>query len=278
MALNKESTELAPFLKWAGGKRWFVKKHLDLLPKKFNTYIEPFIGSGAVFFKLNPNTAIINDLNTSLMNVYETIKNHPSDLINELHKHNNHHSKEYYYQIRRHQYENSIEQAGQFIYLNRTCFNGIYRVNLKGEFNVPIGTKNQVILENDDFSKIADRLANVQIFNQDFESIIDLAKKGDFIFVDPPYTVSHNINGFIKYNETLFSWNDQVRLYESLKRAHKRQVYFLCTNANHESIYELYKEEYFLKNVVNRYSSISGKKSSRNQYEEIVIRNYKKER
>lgn len=148
-------------------------------------------------------------------------------------------------------------------------------MNLKGEFNVPIGTKNKVILENDNFSKISERLANVQIFNQDFESIIDMAKKGDFIFVDPPYTVSHNNNGFIKYNETLFSWNDQVRLYESLKRAHKRQVYFLCTNAHHESICELYKEKYFLKNIVSRYSSISGKKSSRNQYEEIIIRNYK---
>lgn len=266
---------MTPFLKWAGGKRWFVKKHLDLLPKKFNTYIEPFVGSGAVFFKLNPSTAIINDLNANLMNVYETIKNHPSDLVHELQKHSNNHSKEYYYLIRSHQYDNSIEQAGQFIYLNRTCFNGIYRVNLKGEFNVPIGTKNQVILENDNFLKISERLSNAQIFNQDFESIIDLAKKGDFIFVDPPYTVSHNNNGFIKYNETLFSWNDQVRLCESLKRAHKRQVYFLCTNANHESICELYKEEYFLKNIVSRYSSISGKKSSRNQYEEIVIRNYK---
>lgn len=275
MDLSKNTTELPPFLKWAGGKRWFVKKHLDLLPKKFKTYIEPFVGSGAVFFKLNPRVAIINDLNTSLINVYETIKNNPESLVHELEKHNNNHSKDYYYYIRSHNYDSSVEQAGQFIYLNRTCFNGIYRVNLKGEFNVPIGTKTQAILESDDFLEVSERLTNVEIFNQDFESIIDMAKKGDFIFVDPPYTVSHNNNGFIKYNETLFSWNDQVRLCESLKRAHKRQVYFLCTNANHESINELYKEEYFSKDIVSRYSSISGKKSSRNQYEEIVIRNYK---
>jgi DNA adenine methylase len=275
MSLSEESSELAPFLKWAGGKRWFVKKHLDLLPKKFNTYIEPFIGSGAVFFKLNPMTAIINDLNENLMNVYKTIKNNPSDLVHELKKHHSNHSKNYYYYIRSHQYDDPLEQAGQFIYLNRTCFNGIYRVNLKGEFNVPIGTKTQVILESDDFLKISERLANVKIFNQDFESIIEMAQEGDFIFVDPPYTVSHNNNGFIKYNETLFSWNDQVRLYESLKRAHERHVYFLCTNANHQSINELYEEEFFSKDIVSRYSSISGKKSSRNQYEEIVIRNYK---
>ena len=275
MDLNKEKNELIPFLKWAGGKRWFVKKHLNFLPENFNTYIEPFIGSGAIFFKLQPQHAVINDVNSNLMNVYKTIKLNPTAIVDRLTQHHAHHSKEYYYSIINHIFKDPIDQAAQFIYLNRTCFNGIYRVNLKGEFNVPIGTKTQVLLENDNFLQISECLSKAQILNQDFETVIELAQEGDFIFADPPYTVSHNNNGFIKYNENLFSWDDQIRLYESLKRAHRRKVKILCTNANHKSIHELYKEKYFLKNVVSRFSSISGKNSSRNQYEEIIIRNYK---
>lgn len=275
MNQTNSDNEIQPFLKWAGGKRWFAKKHLSLLPKKFNTYIEPFIGSGAIFFKLQPEKAIINDINPKLMNVYNAIKINPTAIEDLLKNHHNNHSKEYYYSIRGLDPQDALEQAAQFIYLNRTCFNGIYRVNLKGEFNVPIGTKTQVLLESDNFNKISQCLSKVEIQNQDFEKIIDRAEKEDLLFIDPPYTVSHNNNGFIKYNENLFSWGDQIRLYEALKRAHKRKVKILCTNANHLSIHELYKEKYFRKTVVSRFSSISGKKTSRNQYEEIIISNYK---
>lgn len=272
---NKDKKELSPFLKWAGGKRWFVKKHLSLLPDNYNTYLEPFLGSGALFFKLQPEKAIINDVNPKLINVYKAIKLNPSGITERLKNHQNLHSKEYYYSVRKQDIYDLIDQAAQFIYLNRTCFNGIYRVNLKGEFNVPIGTKTQVLLENDDFFKISECLSKVNILNEDFETVIELAQEGDFIFIDPPYTVSHNNNGFVKYNENLFSWNDQIRLYESLKRAHVKKVQILCTNANHQSLHDLYKEEYFSKTVVSRFSSISGKNSSRSQYEEIIIRNYK---
>ncbi|ENW05265.1 DNA adenine methylase [Acinetobacter beijerinckii] len=267
--------EISPLLKWAGGKRWFAKKHLSLLPEKYNTYIEPFFGSGATFFKLKPEKAIINDINSKLMNVYNSIKLNPIEVEALLKIHHSNHSKDYYYYIRDLEPDDYLEQAAQFLYLNRTCFNGIYRVNLKGKFNVPIGTKTEVLLENDDFIKVSECLLNVEIMNQDFEKIIDMADKGDLLFIDPPYTVRHNNNGFIKYNENLFSWEDQVRLHESLKRAHNREVKILCTNANHQSIHDLYEEDYFNKNIVSRYSSISGKKSSRNQYEEVVIRNYK---
>ncbi|HEM7769504.1 DNA adenine methylase [Acinetobacter baumannii] len=267
--------EVKPFLKWAGGKRWFVNKHLSLLPQKFNTYIEPFLGSGALFFNIQPTHAIINDVNPKLIEVYKAIKIDPLGIENRLKVHHEKHSKEYYYYIRSLNLENSLDEAAKFIYLNRTCFNGIYRVNLKGEFNVPIGTKDQVLLECDNFQKVSECLQNVDIYSGDFERIIDMANEGDFLFIDPPYTVSHNNNGFIKYNENLFSWDDQIRLHQSLKRAHKRKVKILCTNANHQSIHDLYKEKYFQKHIVSRYSAISGKRSARNQYEEIVIRNYK---
>lgn len=269
--MNPNELVTHPFLKWAGGKRWFVQKYNQILPQKYNRYIEPFLGGGSVFFHLKPKKAILGDFNKDLINAYQAIKKDQQQLVELLKKHNRKHCDDYYYKIRAKKFDDVFERAAQFIYLNRTCFNGIYRVNLLGEFNVPRGSKNSVFLPTDNFAALAKILQGAALHVCDFEELIDQAKEGDFVFADPPYTVRHNLNGFIKYNEKLFSWGDQIRLASALMRAKKRGAHIICTNANHESVRELYSNKLFILETVSRYSSISAKTSSRSQYEELLV-------
>ena len=262
-----------PFLKWAGGKRWFVKNHLHSVPSQFNHYFEPFLGGASMYFALRPQTAILSDFNVNLINCYIQIREEPQTVHSFLEDHHSKHCKEYYYKIRALKFENPIQKAAQFIYLNRTCWNALYRVNLKGEFNVPIGTKTKVLLETDDFQKISSILSGVQILSCDFEETINKASNNDFIFVDPPYTVKHNNNGFVKYNEIMFSWEDQIRLSESLKKAHFRGVKFLMTNAYHQSVIDLYQDDFQLTKV-SRYSVIASESARRGIYDELLVKNY----
>ncbi|WP_079508821.1 DNA adenine methylase [Mesobacillus jeotgali] len=262
---------ITPFLKWPGGKRWFIQKHKSLLPKEFNRYFEPFLGSGVVFFYLNPDVAVLNDLNKNLIDTYKGIKSKWSKVYQLLNEHNEAHCKEYYYYIRSTTFTTLEEKSAQLIYLNRTCFNGIYRVNKQGQFNVPIGSKTQVLLDTDNFQATAKALRSTKLLNKDFEKIINMTKENDFLFVDPPYTVRHNNNGFIKYNEVLFSWDDQVRLAKSLSNAKERGVKIILTNASHESIRDLYEPYGFDFIETSRYSSISASSSKRSNYEELII-------
>lgn len=233
---------IVPFLKWAGGKRWLVSTYPELLTLPFNRYIEPFLGSGAVFFHLAPQQAVLADRNQELIETYQAIKDNWKLVKQELQKHHRNHSKQYYYVIRDSRPRTQHTRAAKFIYLNRTCWNGLYRVNLRGEFNVPIGTKTKVVLDTDDFQSIARLLQTAELRVSDFEPIIDLAGSNDLIFVDPPYTVNHNLNGFIKYNEVLFSWRDQIRLRDCIGRAKDRGATIVLTNAYHKSIKQLYRE------------------------------------
>lgn len=263
--------KVIPFLKWAGGKRWFADGHLEkFLPKKFNRYIEPFLGSGAVFFNVLPQKAILNDLNSELILTYQSIKKDWARVSTHLKKHSLNHSEDYYYRVRDRKCRDQFSSAARFIYLNRTCFNGLYRVNLRGQFNVPKGSKDSVILPTDNFELISKQLKNARLLNMDFERVVDLAQKDDFLFVDPPYTVKHNNNGFIKYNETIFSWNDQVRLSDALTRAKKRGAYVVCTNANHSSIKSLFKNEFNLK-ALERASLLAASKEKRGKFDELII-------
>jgi DNA adenine methylase len=261
---------LKPFLKWAGGKRWFVYNHADLLPIKYNRYIEPFLGSGAVFFHLCPEKAILSDSNKELIDTYMALKENVTLVQRYLEEHHKKHSPEYYYKIRNSRPKSLAERAARFIYLNRTCWNGLYRVNLHNIFNVPIGTKSSVLFQDDCFDKISDALRGVELYPHDFETIIDKAGEDDFLFVDPPYTVRHNNNAFIKYNEKLFTWSDQERLFCALKRAKNRGVHVVGTNACNKSVIELYEETFSLLSV-SRHSSISSKMETRKKYEELVI-------
>jgi DNA adenine methylase len=261
---------VSPFLKWAGGKRWLAPSIQEQIGIIAGRYIEPFLGSGAVFFRLRPNTALLNDANTDLIDAYKAIQQDYKAVVKHLTRHHRLHSKEYYYQTRNYAPRCLFRRAAKFIYLNRTCWNGLYRVNLNGIFNVPIGTKSSVLLSSDNWAQVSDSLKNAQLSSGDFESIIDQAEKGDLIFADPPYTVKHNYNGFIKYNEALFSWADQERLSLALIRARKRGANIIATNANHESVRALYKSA-FTMHTIERNSVLSGNPKFRGRFQELLI-------
>lgn len=228
-----------PFLKWAGGKRWLISAGLPR-PHNFNRYVEPFLGGGAIFFGLQPGRALLSDINPELIELYEVMRDAPDDLRLRLEVHHSEHSRDHYYQVRSDCPEDRIDRAARTLYLNRTCWNGLYRVNRRGEFNVPIGTKTAVIMPDDDFHAISKLLEPVEIVCGDFQSTIDRTVEGDFLFVDPPYTVKHNMNGFVKYNECIFTWADQIRLRDAVSRATHRGVAVVVTNADHASVIELY--------------------------------------
>lgn len=272
MRASRESNSApSPFLKWAGGKRWLIERHRDLFPEFSGKYIEPFVGGGAVFFHLLPAQALLSDCNADLISCYRQIRDDHAGVLDLLEDHHNRHCEIYYYEVRAKKYQNPTERAAQFLYLNRTCFNGLYRVNRKGEFNVPIGTKTKVFDPDEDFKSIANSLTNVQLRHGDFEGAIDSSLSGDFLFVDPPYTVKHNLNGFLKYNEKIFSWDDQVRLRDAVVRAAGRGVKVLMTNAAHGSIFELYHNIGCIERV-SRPSVLAGKRTARGAVEEIALK------
>ena len=262
---------IAPFLKWAGGKRWlFAADFMQRLPT-FDRYIEPFLGGGAGFFALAPKRAILSDVNSELIELYRTIRDFPEELKSCLIGHQASHCDEYYYEVRANVPEKQIERAARMLYLNRTCWNGLYRLNRAGQFNVPIGTKTNVLLPTDDFLAASNRLKNAELRVSDFETVLAEAGANDLVFVDPPYTVRHNMNGFVKYNERIFSWSDQVRLATTVDEAAKRGASVIVTNANHPSVRELYESFGHLE-VAHRASVISGKSSGRTSTSELIVR------
>lgn len=265
---------MRPLLKWAGGKRWFISNYSDLLPHSFNRYIEPFLGSAVVFFWLNPASSILADLNSDLIETYLAIKANPQAVLKHLLVHKRLHSTNYYYQMRATSTRKLVTKAAKFIYLNRTCFNGIYRVNSEGKFNVPKGTKNSVVYPKDDFQAISAVLHGAKLYAQDFEKTILMAKKGDFVYSDPPYTVRHNNNNFVKYNELIFNWKDQERLASTLTSAANKGAYVMLSNANSECIKELYPESMWSHLVLHRHSVIASDAKNRRETSELLITNY----
>jgi DNA adenine methylase len=269
------ATRFVPFLKWAGGKRWLVFGYAELLPQSFNTYIEPFLGAGSVFFYVRPARAVLGDVNPELVAAYQAIKSDWQALEKSLRYRQRRHREDgdaYYYWLRTKVPESLTQRASRLIYLNRTCFNGIYRVNRQGQFNVPRGMKDKVLIETDDFEGMSRLLRGADLVACDFEALVDRAQENDFVFADPPYTILHNYNGFRKYNEVLFSWADQQRLARALLQAARRGVKVLCTNANHHSVRSLYDHPEFTFEVVSRYSRISADNASRKYFEELIIR------
>lgn len=259
-----------PFLKWAGGKRWLMKSHrsvFDLVGIK--RYVEPFLGSGAVFFALAPKRALLNDANSNLIDTYRAIQNNWKGVAQSLTRHQKLHSGEYYYLVRASRPRSEHGRAARFIYLNRTCFNGLFRVNRLGEFNVPKGTKSSVLLDSDDFEAVSLKLANAQLTSGDFEEVVRSCGKGDLIYADPPYTVKHNTNGFIKYNEQLFSWADQERLKCLLEKAATQGARVIVSNADHPSIRDLYSGAGCV--VAERHSVMASESARRKKTTELLI-------
>lgn len=265
---------LTPFLKWPGGKRWLISKYTHCFPKQYNRYFEPFLGGGAVFFFLHPSETTLSDINQDLITLYQVMRDDYLELAQSMRKHQELHCKEYYYQIRGSCLTDSVQAASRLLYLNRMCFNGMYRVNKAGQFNVPIGTKQNCIYDIDDFPAYSARLKNVELNSSDFAKVIDSAQRRDFIFVDPPYTIAHNQNCFIKYNEQLFTWDDQERLLKVLCSARDRGAHVMVTNANYDALREMYFENGFYTNVVKRYSTISSKVDKRKEQEELLVTSY----
>lgn len=269
-----ERRQVTPFLKWAGGKRWLISSRPDLFRFWEERYIEPFLGSGSVYFHIRPPRAILSDLNGALITAYQCVRERWTEVSHWLTRHADRHSKAYYYEVRDElTLLDSVQEAARLIYLNRTCWNGLYRVNRAGRFNVPVGTKSSVLLDTDDFEAVAAALQGAQLASCDFETTIDQALENDFIFVDPPYTVQHNLNGFIKYNEQLFSWGDQVRLRDALVRADRRGARILMTNADHQSIRDLYDGVFFLESI-SRSSVLAGRGGNRGVVTELLVKNW----
>jgi DNA adenine methylase len=263
-----------PFLRWAGGKTWLLKGLSKHIPTSYNNYHEPFLGGGSVFFFLNPNNlSFLSDSNAELVNAFIQVKENVEDVIKVLKEYKN--TKDNYYLIREKSYRNKVKQAARFIFLNRTGFNGIYRVNLKGKYNVPYGFKNYK--NNFDFNlfrSASKSLENTKISSADFELTLGNIYEGDFVFIDPPYTVSHIKNGFIKYNEKLFSWEDQERLANYVNQIIEKGAYYLLTNAKHDSVENLYSQ--IEKPIsVNRFSVIGGKNAKREPIQEFLFTNVK---
>ncbi len=263
-----------PILRWAGGKTWLLKGLHRFLPATFNDYHEPFVGGGSVFFNMQPGgKSYLSDSNADLITAYCELRDHLDSVIHKLKQFQN--TQESYYQIRDTKFFLPAERAAQFIYLNRTCFNGLYRVNLKGEFNVPYGFKSyKQLFDFDRLRRFSERLKSAILRCGDFQDSIQNVNKGDLVFLDPPYTVSHIKNGFIKYNEKLFSWVDQKRLASFIEEIRRRGAYYILTNAKHDSIQKLFGR-IDTPTSVWRASVIGGKLARRGMIEEYVFTNVK---
>lgn len=271
-----------PFVKWAGGKRQIIDKLKMYVPDEFNTYYEPFVGGGALLFELSPKEAVINDYNEELINVFKCIKdeNKFSKMCNELNRHERNHSKEYFYEIRNKDRDKTkfnkmpdYKRAARTIYLNKACFNGLYRVNSKNEFNVPFNGKIKVnTYDGQNLGIIHSYLNfnNVKMLSMDFEDSVKDAKKGDFIYFDPPYDSDKQI--FNSYTENGFGKDEQRRLARVYKELSDRGCYVMLSNHNTTLVNELYKD--FNIHIIEAKRNINADGKKRGKVEEVIITNY----
>ncbi|MCL6677998.1 Dam family site-specific DNA-(adenine-N6)-methyltransferase [Sphingomonas sp. RG327] len=259
-----------PFLKWAGSKHSLLSHILQFIPEEFGTYHEPFLGAGSLFLRLQPERARLGDLSTEVVKVWQAIKQDAEQVIAKLPSPRP--DREIFYRIRKTRSNAGAERAAEFIYLNKSCWNGLFRVNSKGEFNVPFGSNpNTEILDAENLRRCAKLLqpSGVTIACCDFAQCTQDAKAGDLIFFDPPYVTKHNFNGFRDYNEKLFSWADQERLAAEALRLKNLGARVIVTNAAHKDICDLYPKfgQYFFE----RSSTLAGNANFRGKVKEVVI-------
>lgn len=270
--MHKVETAPSPILRWAGGKKWLLK-HIShhLKNCSFNNYHEPFLGGGAVFFSCQPEKeSFLCDINSELIQTYLAVKENPQDIINLLLNYQN--TEQFYYQLRSSEPKNSVEKAARFIFLNQTSYNGLYRVNKLGKYNVPYGFRTNVQIKPERILAASQAFQNSNISSGDFTSHFDMIQSGDLVFLDPPYTVSHNNNGFIEYNKTLFSIDDQKRLSNFIDRIKAKQAFYILTNAAHKTIYEIFNKGDQLIEL-QRNSLIGGSNSNRGLISEYIFTN-----
>lgn len=277
VVLEKLKEETYPIVKWVGGKRQLMFELLKNMPENYNRYFEPFIGGGALFFELQPENAYISDMNEELINLYQVVRNNVDELVADLQKHDI--SKEYFMEIRNidrtEEYENwsDIQKASRFIYLNRTCFNGMYRVNSKGEFNVPFGHyKNPRILDENNLINCSNLLQRTEIKHADFSEILKKVKKGDFVYFDPPYVPLSETSSFTSYTKDGFDMDMQFKLRDVCDELNSMGVKFLLSNSDTKLVNELY-ENYNIKKVFAS-RQINANADGRGKITEVLVRNY----
>lgn len=264
---------LPPFLRWAGGKRWLVSYVAQLTaPMKVRNYHEPFAGGAAVFFGIDfGGRSYLSDLNADLIKTYAAVQDSPDDVWERLRRYRN--VEEDYYAARAARPRTPANHAARFIFLNHTSFNGLYRVNLRGEYNVPFGYKasdNRPDLER--LRSASSRLKSATLAVGDFMSALHNVGEGDLVFLDPPYTVAHNNNGFVKYNDRLFLFTDQQRLSGLIDQLRNRGAYYAMTNAAHASIAQLF-EKGDTRVVTSRKNNVGGRSAARGRATEYLFTN-----
>lgn len=271
-SINRDSgKEIRPFLRWAGGKKWLVKRLNETLDiKAYTSYHEPFVGGGAMLFYFRPPKAYISDSNTQLMLTYKTVRDSIQEVIDTISSFGK--GEEAYYAVRSIETENPVVQAARFIFLNQMSYNGIYRVNSKGEYNVPWGKRMKYDFDYQNLRNVSKYLQRVRIQEMDFSECIKSVRRNALVFLDPPYTHSKIENGFIQYNQKVFTEADQDRLSNLIDKIKERGAYYILTNADHPKIREIFDKN---DNIIpiTRNSGIGGKNAQRGKYEECIFTN-----
>lgn len=279
---NQKNLVLSPVLKWVGGKRQLLNDIIPMIPKNCSTYVEPFIGGGAVLFELQPKKAIINDFNSELINVYTVIRDYPEELIKELQFHKDNNTSEHFYAVREYDRKpeffsqmTPIQKAARVIYLNKTCYNGLYRVNSAGQFNSPYGKYKNPNIVNETVIRAMSKYFNknnIVIKNEDFKEALKGLRRGAFVYLDPPYMPISSSSSFTGYTENGFNEDKQRELKELCDKLDKKGIKFLQSNSDCEFIRELYSG-YRIKTIKAK-RTINSKGNSRGEINEVLIYNY----
>lgn len=264
-----------PILKWAGGKTSLMPQLVKHFPPKFERYIEPFFGGGAVFLGLPQHTqSIVNDVNSEITNFYEVVRDQPEKLMKAIDELGCRYSEKFYYQVRMMKPRSALQKAARTLFLNKTCYNGLYRLNSRGEFNVPFGKRERLprLYDSQNILTVSRKLKKTAIWNADFEKVIEEAGKGDFVYCDPPYEPLSSTSSFNAYTGKGFTKDDQVRLFEVCCRAVQRGAKIAVSNSASPFVKKLFQDWELVSISCRR--SINSKGDRRGQIQEVLAKSY----
>ncbi|MCX5983460.1 MAG: DNA adenine methylase [Nostocales cyanobacterium LacPavin_0920_SED1_MAG_38_18] len=265
-----------PFLKWAGGKTRLISQYKDYFPQHYQTYYEPFLGGGAVFFHLQPSHAVLTDINADLVITYRCVRDNLEELITLLQAHQQRHNSEYYYDLRNYHNGTDLTKAARFIYLNKTCFNGLYRVNSQGKFNVPVGKyKNPGICQEEVLRVASLALQKVEIKQANFAEVLNYATgTNDFVYFDPPYYPLNKTSNFTAYSNFCFDENQQIKLRDIFIELAHKGVKVMLSNSDCPLIRDLYSD--FNVHTISAARSINSNAQKRGKITEVLVTSYRK--